>query len=56
MEDKEFKELVANTNLMDDPEGFAEYSEKMEAFRKENGRNPTWEEELILRGKRHAAE
>lgn len=55
MDDKEFKELVASTNLMEDPEGFAEYSEKVEAFRKKNGRPPTWEEGIALHGNRLAA-
>lgn len=55
MEDKEFKELLANTNMMDDPDGFGEYCDKMEAFRKKNGRDPTWEEELEIRGKRLAS-
>ena len=52
MADKEFRKLVANTNMMDDSDDFAEYSRKREAFRKEHGRDPTWAEELELRGKR----
>ena len=55
MDDKEFKELVANTNFMDDPDDFDAYSKKVEAFRKENGRDPTWEEGIALHGNRLAA-
>lgn len=46
MEDTEFKEMMANTNFMD---------KKVEAFRKENGRDPTWEEGIALHGNRIAA-